>query len=94
MSIVGVAAQFSPGRIVISPGASLELTKEDVLWGLIRHLSGDWGELDEEDWKENEAALQYGFRLLSRYRVREKVTFWIITEHDRSVTTVLLPDEY
>lgn len=94
MPVIETAAKFRVGQIVITPGALTELSQDDVLRGLIRHMSGDWGELDEYDWKENEAALQRGSRLLSRYRVREEVAFWIITEHDRSVTTILLPNEY
>lgn len=94
MSVIETAARFRVGQIVITPGALSELSQDDVLGGLIRHMSGDWGELDEHDWKENEAALQYGFRLFSRYCVRDGPKFWIITEHDRSVTTILLPNEY
>ena len=94
MSVIEMAAKFYTGQIVITPGASSKLSQDDVLGGLIRHMSGDWGELDEHDWKENEAALEHGFRLFSQYRVRDGAKFWIITEHDRSVTTILLPDEY
>ena len=94
MTVIETAAKLAVGQIVITKGALSELSQDDVLWGLIRHMSGDWGELDEHDWKRNEAALQHGFRLLSQYRVHNKVKFWIITEHDRSVTTILLPNEY
>ncbi len=94
MPVIETAAKFSVGQIVITQGASSELSQDDVLWGLIRHMSGDWGELDEHDWKENDAALQYGFRLFSQYCVRGGAKFWIITEHDRSVTTILVPSEY
>ncbi|MDE3075945.1 MAG: plasmid related protein [Chloroflexota bacterium] len=61
---------------------------------LFRHVSGDWGELDEEDKAENELSLREGFRLLSAYTLRNGEKIWIITEADRSVTTLLLPDEY
>jgi hypothetical protein len=59
-----------------------------------RHQAGDWGELDEHDIGENEYSLQHGFRLLSAYRTALGVRIWIITEWDRSATTVLLPQEY
>ena len=58
-----------------------------------RHQAGDWGDLGEEDWKENDTAVHAGLRLLSSYRSTGGVTFWIITEADRSVTTLLLPDD-
>ena len=61
---------------------------------LIRHKNGDWGELDPEDRRENERALRQGSRLLAAYSTRTGERLWIITEWDRSVTTVLLPEEY
>jgi len=85
---------FHPGRILATPGA-LQLVEEgvDLLVCLKRHLTGDWGDLDEHDRGENDFALKNGFRLLSAYNTpRGKV--WIITEYDRSVTTFLLPSEY
>jgi hypothetical protein len=83
------------GRIVATPGA-LELLSEageDVRILLARHRSGDWGDLNAHDRQENERSLKYGWRVLSSYPVGEK-TVWIITEADRSVTTILLPEEY
>ena len=67
---------------------------DEVLNALGRHAHGDWGEVNEEDWEENEFSLREGFRLLSSYRSQNETKFWVITEHDRSVTTVLLPEEY
>jgi hypothetical protein len=61
---------------------------------MARHVSGDWGELDDEDKQSNEEALKDGSRLLSAYLDRNNVKFWIITEADRSATTVLLPEDY
>lgn len=60
---------------------------------LTRHQSGDWGDLHEGDKSLNDEALENGDRILSSYFVGEH-KLWIITEHDRSVTTLLLPDEY
>lgn len=86
--------KFNPGRVVIARHALAQLTREDVLPALWRHVTGDWGELDEHDWQENELSLKEGYRLLSRYHATDGTVFWIITERDRSVTTILLPEEY
>jgi hypothetical protein len=94
MTLTLFAGIFPAGRIVITPGALSRLSQVEVLHCLARHTAGDWGDLDEFDWKENEVALEHGFRLLSRYETTGGTAFWIITEHDRSVTTILLPDEY
>lgn len=61
---------------------------------LRRHARGDWGEVGAEDWRANDQALRNGSRLLSVYRLPTGVRVWIITEWDRSSTTLLLPDEY
>ena len=90
-------ALFSLGQIVATPGAlaAFEKTGQTPLDFLSRHVRGDWGELDEHDRKENELSLKRGFRLLSSYRLSSGDTkVWVITEADRSVTTLLLPDEY
>lgn len=60
---------------------------------LIRHVSGDWGDMCAEDCTTNEDALRYGSRLMSEYNL-DGARIWIITEADRSVTTVLFPEEY
>lgn len=61
---------------------------------LQRHWTGDWGSVCEEDWEENELSLSEGYRLLSAYKDGKLPKIWIITEWDRSVTTVLFPEEY
>lgn len=66
---------------------------EEVTRCVVRHKTGDWGDLCEEDKKENDFALEHGYRLLSAYKVGDE-KIWIITEADRSVTTILLPEEY
>ena len=86
--------RFSPGQIVITTNAHQTLQPEDIPLALGRHLRGDWGDVDEEDRQENELSLLEGFRLLSVYHDRDGVRFWIITEADRSVTTILLPEDY
>ena len=93
---------FPLGQIVATPGALAELSKHmqdsfEAYCGqfLERHASGDWGEaLDEEDRAANDRAVQEGTRILSAYRLPDGGKLWLITEWDRSVTTILLPAEY
>ncbi|TVM03349.1 MAG: hypothetical protein CV087_05645 [Candidatus Brocadia sp. WS118] len=82
------------GQIVATSNAHSKLTQDDILCALGRHVSGDWGDVCEEDRQENEFSLKEGFRILSVYRGINDIKFWIITEADRSVTTVLLPEDY
>lgn len=86
--------KFAFGRLVATPNALNSIPNQEILLALSRHLRGDWGELDEHDRTANEHALRQGGRLLSAYRSQREVKFWIITEADRSVTTVLLPEDY
>ncbi len=88
-------APFPLGRVVATPGALklLEEAGEDPLYYPVRHHSGDWGELDAHDRRENELSLKHGWRLVSSYPVGDEKV-WIITEADRSYTTILLPSEY
>jgi hypothetical protein len=87
-------SKFPLGQTVVTPGA-LEAagSRETVLALLYRHATGDWGDLDPEDRAMNDAAIHNGDRILSAYRT-VRAEFWIITEADRSVTTILLPEEY
>ena len=87
-------AKFSLGRVVITRTAAEVLPNRDVQAALRRHVNGDWGELDEHDRVENELSLKEGFRLFSVYRSDTGDRFYIITEADRSVTTILLPSDY
>ena len=87
-------ALFRLGHIVATPNALAHLSQNEVLSGIQRHQAGDWGNLCEEDRRENEVSLEKGFRLLSVYHASNGTKFWIITEADRSVTTVLLPQDY
>jgi hypothetical protein len=91
-----MAALFSLGRLVATPGAMdlIRAAGEDLLPALLeRHRSGDWGEVPKEDAFENEFSVRYGFRIVSSYRVAGE-RLWIITEADRSTTTLLLSSEY
>lgn len=82
------------GRTVMTAGVSEEIAAREVFQALQRHESGDWGEVGPEDWETNEEALKAGERLLSLYRDSKGTKFYVITEADRSVTTVLLVSEY
>jgi hypothetical protein len=84
------------GTVVATPGAlaALEEARESSLGFLMRHASRDWGEIPPEDWEENEFSIERDLRVLSAYTLRNGIKIWIITEADRSVTTILLPDEY
>jgi hypothetical protein len=88
--------KFSPGSVYITPGAMERFTAsgDDLLAFLIRHLAGDWGEVNAEDWQANEQSLLRDLRLLSVYTMSNGTKFWVITEADRSATTFLLPEEY
>lgn len=86
--------RFKLGQLLATPGA-LEAFSGSSFWPYIkRHCQGDWGEICEEDKAENELSLKHGFRLLSAYTIPNGCKIWIITEADRSATTILLPEEY
>ena len=91
-----MAKQFRLGQVVATPGAlaAFEESGEQPGKFLRRHACGDWGDLSEEDRKENEFSLVNGFRLLSSYTLSSGTRIWVITEADRSSTTLLLPEEY
>ena len=82
------------GQTVATPAALAVLTQPDIVDALRRHSAGDWGEVDAYDRAANDEAMRSGERLLSVYRSANGTTFWVITEADRSVTTVLLPEDY
>ena len=89
------STKFDPGRLLATPAALRAIPKkmwEEAL--LRRHLRGDWGDVSKADWQCNEQALKTGERLFSAYHTPDGRKFWIITEADRSATTVLLPEDY
>jgi len=88
-------AKFRLGTLVATPGALDAAPSQQALIDLViqRHQHGDWGDLDAHDKEANDRAVTEGDRILSAYEL-EGIRFWIITEADRSVTTILLPDEY
>ena len=85
---------FPMGRIVMTANAVRTLPLSDVATGLLRHARGDWGDVGEAGRRENESALSQGSSLHSAYHNRRGVAFWVMTEATRSLTTVLLPDDY
>jgi hypothetical protein len=92
----GTGPKFELGQVVSTPGA-LELlvgAGRSPVEFIARHAQGDWGDLDEHDRTVNEQALLHGGRLLSSYIVVGDQRLWIISEFDRSATTLLLPSEY
>ena len=96
---VNVAPKFQMGRLLMTRGVN-DLVAERMDFAkfvgesLVRHRKGDWGNLCKEDREENELSLKEGFRLLSAYEADGLPKIWIITEADRSATTILFPDEY
>jgi hypothetical protein len=86
--------KFLIGSIVATPNALNNITNDEILAALSRHVRGDWGTLDPEDVEANEQALLKGGRLFSRYITGQNVKFWVITEWHRRRTTVLLPEDY
>lgn len=87
---------FELGQIVGTPGALQELqeAEQNPIELIFRHVTGDWGDLCEEDIEENEFSLERGLRILSAYELATGKKIWVITEHDRSVTTILRPIDY
>ncbi len=90
-----IESAFPLGRVCATPHALEVLTPEEIRRALDRHARGDWGELGERDWEANEEALELGLRLFSAYPAEgHPGRFWVITEADRSATTVLMPGDY
>ena len=88
--------RFPLGQVVATAGALRVLKEKHVSPDLLltRHQNGDWGKIPEEDRTENELSLRHGFRLMSSYPIGADEKIWVITEADRSVTTILLPEDY
>ena len=85
---------FPMGRLLATPGVLEMVSSDEIFIALGRHLKGDWGDVCNADKRRNDASLKDGSRLFSAYHTKYKRKFWIITEADRSATTVLLPSEY
>ncbi len=89
-------AKFPLGRVVATPGAleALAASGQSPDYFLGRHVAGDWGQVSAGDQRLNDEALRDGSRLMSAYCTLRGTRVWVVTEADRSVTTILLPDEY
>ncbi|HEY5800462.1 MAG TPA: hypothetical protein VIT92_09595 [Burkholderiaceae bacterium] len=88
---------FNLGQVIATPGAVdlLDRAGNNVNDYLVRHVIGDWGDIPSQDAEANRLALEHRDRVMSIYRIGQKrEPLWIITEHDRSITTCLLPEEY
>jgi hypothetical protein len=96
MSTTANTARFELGKTLMTRGAqgALEEAGQSPHEFLNRHERDDWGEVSEDDQQENELSVQQGFRILSAYCTSKGKRIWVITEADRSATTILLPDEY
>ena len=97
MKVVFVGHLFESGKLCITPGAAAVFEMSENINGLskilMRHCSGDWGDVSDDDKELNDQSVADGTRIMSQYTVDgDKV--WIITEADRSSTTILLPEEY
>ena len=95
-TVRGTEALFQLGQVLGTPGALRALSEagQTPVDLLSRHVTGDWGDLSEEDIAENEFSVERRLRILSAYWLRTGVKVWVITEADRSATTILLPEEY
>ncbi len=95
-SLNPIGSRFRLGCLLATPAALATLKAADVpaVSLVLRHMRGDWGELCQEDRQQNEMALHAGMRVLSNYVLSTGKRVWVITEADRSATTVLLPDDY
>lgn len=87
-------AKFTLGQVVVTPGVLEKVNEVDQMKALNRHAQCDWGYVSEEDERANNNALEHYERLFSVYRTESGVEFWVITEADRSATTLLLPGDY
>jgi len=88
------SVRFELGRICVTSNAMTALETLEIVGALARHASGDWGTVLAEDWLANERAVRDGDRLVSVYHTAAGVKFYVVTEWDRRVTTVLLPEDY
>lgn len=85
---------FPLGSVMATANAVRTLRNHDILLALSRHVAGDWGDVCPDDWRSNDRAVDEGARLLSVYHTSSGMKFYVITEADRSATTVLLPEDY
>ena len=90
----GMITQLRLGRVVATRGVVDVVPTRELLAALRHHHNCDWGDVPASDCAANDLALTHGGRIISAYRADNQTKFWIITEANRSVTTLLLPEEY
>jgi len=90
---ITVNTRFNLGRLRITQNVASAMPADEIIKALERHAAGDWGAVDQSTWQQNDQALRNGKRLFSVYQSSAGQRFWIITEADRAVTTVLLPED-
>lgn len=89
-----IVGQFDIGLVLVTPQAQKIITEDERISALTRHANADWGDVTPDDKVANDLALQHGGDyILSAYHTESGTRFWIKTEYDRSVTTILLPEE-
>ena len=101
LGLLKKVVKFQVGLLTVTSGVLATVAPDFAMDCLIRHASGDWGELGPEDAAANDAAVEHGARILSSYPIPDETgnlqhpyRLWIITEADRATTTLLLPSEY
>lgn len=94
MAIPVTGELFRFGKVAITAAAMQALSPNTVAEALDRHAKGDWGTVCKKDWEANDLALSEPGRLLSAYEAKDQTVFWIITEWNRTATTILLPSDY
>lgn len=90
-----LGARFKLGQVFVTPAAleAIEASQQSVLGLLVRHVRGDWGEISNIERVQNEHAIDANLRVISSYTVRDTRKVLIITDSDRSLTTILLLDD-
>jgi hypothetical protein len=86
--------RFESGEIIVTADAARTIPPLDIKTALTRHLRGDWGDLGPEDRQRNDETLERGGTLASIFTASNGTKFYVLTEADRSATTILLPEEY
>jgi hypothetical protein len=94
MIAIDLGPRFELGQIVVTTDAAMKIPPGDIESALRRHSRGDWGDLDSKDRQQNDRAVERGGTIASIFRATNGDKFYVLTEADRSVTTVLMPEEY
>lgn len=92
-TVLGSEFVLDPGKLYVTENAISTVNASVAAHSFVRHVSGDWGDVDEEDRAANDRAVKEGGRVLSSYE-DDGQRYWILTEADRSMTTILLPEDY